>query len=155
MSRNLSLLLALFVAGCAAHQQATPQQLATDQIKAKELAKQYPPQAQFAQRDETFKPVLDQYSNCNRTAAKGVAFQQGDPVSLALAARGLCAKFEIELKDAIKQAYGDILLSSDLNQQVENARQIMLERNAAEIVAYRAAKASAPPRPKPPKTYDY
>jgi hypothetical protein len=45
--------------------------------------------------------------------------------------------------------------AKDLNDEVETARQTMLERNAAEIVAYRAAKENVPPPQKPPIARDY
>jgi adenylate kinase len=148
MIRVLVVLCATALVGCAANNTRAAADDASHSAVAQE-------QQLFEQRDKMFKPQLNKYSECNEHAAKAIAFQQGDPVSLALAARGLCARFELELEHAIKNAYGDIVLPSDVSNVIEQARQNVLERNAAEIVAYRAARTSAPPRPKPPKTYDY
>jgi hypothetical protein len=137
---SASLLPAWFA--CATHQPPASEQLA-DQVKEQDAAQKKAP------------PVLAaKYSDCNRAAAKSVAFQQGDPESLALAAIGMCARFEPELEKVVKNAYGDVIDPSDANRVIVDAEQAMLERNAAEIAAYRAARASAPPRPKPPQTYD-
>jgi hypothetical protein len=136
MTRTLIVLctLAAGLTGCATHHESpAPEQLV----------------------DQKAQPLLAaKYSDCNRAAAKGVAFQQGDPVSLAVAARGLCARFELELEKAVKNAYGDIIDPSDVNRMIEDAREAMIERNAAEIAAYREARASAPPRSKLPQTDD-
>jgi hypothetical protein len=107
------------------------------------------------QRDVPWQPALDKYSDCNRHAVKGLAFQQGDPLSLALAASGMCARLERELKDVVQNAYRDVMNPTDIGDAIEKARRTMLERNAAEIVAARAAGASAPPPPKPPQARDY
>jgi len=135
--------LAAGLTGCATHHEPPlPEQL-VGQVAAQDAAQ------------KKAQPVLAaKYSECNRAAARGVAFQQDDPVSLAVAARDLCARFEPELEKAVKNAYGDIIDPSDVNRMIEDARDAMVERNVAEIEAYRAARTSAPPRPKPPQTHD-
>jgi hypothetical protein len=75
-------------------------------------------------------------------------------VSLAVAARDLCAWFEPVLEKAVKNAYGDTTDPSDVNRMIADARDAMVERNVAEIEAYRAARASVSLRPKPPQTSD-
>jgi hypothetical protein len=150
MTRTLVVLctLAAGLTGCATHREPPAPEQLVDQLKAQDAAT-------TQQRDAPRQPVLAaKYSDCNRAAAKAVAFQQDDPVSLAVAARDLCARFELELEKAVKNAYGDTIDPSDINRVIEDARQAMLERNAAEIAAYRAGRASAPPRPKPPQTHD-
>ena len=144
MTRTLAVLctLAAGLTGCATHHEPTSEQLA-DQLKAQDTAQ------------KKGQPVLaTRYSDCNRAAAKGIAFQQGDPESLAGTAIALCARFEPELEKAVKNAYGDIIDPSDVNRIVADAQQAMFKRNAAEIAAYRAARTSTPPPPKPPQADD-
>lgn len=93
--------------------------------------------AEINRQTERYRPQLRKYLACNTASAKGIAFQQGDPVSLALAARGLCGKVEAELQKAIVDAFSDPGLG---NHTMETARQTALEHNAAEIVAARAAR---------------
>jgi hypothetical protein len=138
MTRTLVVLctLAAGLTGCATHREPPTPEL-VNQLNEQDTAQK---KAQLAQ------PVLAaKYSDCNRAAAKAVAFQQDDPASLAATARDLCARFELELEKAVKNAYGDIIDPSDVNRVIEDARQAMLERNLAEIEAYRAASADAVP----------
>jgi hypothetical protein len=72
-----------------------------------------------------------------------LALQSGDPLSLAIAARGPCEQAESDLRKALIAAYID--LDPSVNQEaLETARKKVLERNAAEIVAARAA--NVPPK---------
>jgi len=138
MTRTLVVLctLAAGLTGCATHHEPPAPEQLVDQLKEQDVAQ------------KKAQPVLAaKYSDCNRAAARGVA-------SLAVAARDLCARYELELEKAVKKAYGDTIDPSDVNRMIEDARQAMLERNVAEIEAYRAARTSAPLRPKPPQTYD-
>jgi len=145
MTRTLVVLctLAAGLTGCATHHEPPAPEQLVDQLKEQDVAQK---KAQSV--------LAAKYSDCNGAAARGVAFQQDDPVSLAVAARDLCARYELELEKAVKKAYGDTIDPSDVNRMIEDARQAMLERNVAEIEAYRAARTSAPLRPKPPQTYD-
>jgi hypothetical protein len=93
--------------------------------------------AEINRRIERYRPQLRKYLDCNTASARGIALQQGDPGSLALAARGLCGKVEVELQKAIVDAFSDPGLG---NHTMETARQTALEHNAAEIVAARAAR---------------
>jgi hypothetical protein len=106
-----------------------------DEIEAQRAAQL----AENKRRIERYQPQARKYLDCNAAAAKGIALQQGDPVSLALAARGLCGRAEVELQKAIIDAYSDFNPGLG-NHAIEIARQTALERNAAEIVAVRAVR---------------
>jgi hypothetical protein len=110
-------------------------------------------QADLQRRLKITEPSLEKYIECNVTAARGIALQPGDPMSLALAARGLCGQVEGPLRKALIDAFADIPGAS--SHEIEGIRQKILERSAAEIVAVRAANGNEPPPPKQPQARDY
>jgi tartrate dehydratase alpha subunit/fumarate hydratase class I-like protein len=82
------------------------------------------------------KPQLAKYYSCNKSAARAVAAQVGDPVSLAIGARSLCRAEEAKLQEAVYAAYSDNPAFG--TQAMETVRKKALENNTGEIVAYRA-----------------
>src|SRR5947209_3511636 len=101
--------LALFLSGCASPQdsyearmRATEDRISSsaqdfvDSVKAQSEAKK----ADYDRRFESWKPLLKEYSACNRNASRIVATQPGDPMSLAIAARNLCRSDEANLQKA-------------------------------------------------------
>lgn len=73
------------------------------------------------------------YLRCNQAAAQTVARLEGDPVSLAIAARGMCINAEIALKKAAIAAHGSQLASK----MIDIARKIAADNNTAIIVKER------------------
>lgn len=144
MRRNLPIIILLggALAGCAAKPVPDPEQLIANVEAQEELKAQQQGNARLAD----WQPYLNKYVECNLHASKGIASQQGDPLSLAVAARGLCSSTEADLDKALHNAYPSL---STYHAAIENARKTILEHNAAAIVAARAARASAPPRPRP------
>src|SRR5262249_22205170 len=110
-------------------------------------------QAELNRRQKIWQSQLEKYRDCNIAAARGIATQSGDPMSLALAARGMCGQVEGPLRKALIDAYADVPGIS--SHAIENVRQRRLDRNAAEIVAGRAANGNGSPQLQPPLTHDY
>src|SRR5215212_4058065 len=76
---------------------------------------------------------MDAYLDCNIRASRYVARQQGDPVSLGLAARGMCSKEDAALTEAITKVYqGPMVL-----RVMRLYREKTLETNAGAIVTIR------------------
>jgi hypothetical protein len=143
--------LTVGVTGCAPQPVSPLASLPPDQLAETLAAQQRLKELEQGNaRQADWQPQLDKYAQCNNAASKGVASQQGDPLSLAVAARALCASTELELEKALHTAYGSITTSDTV---FEQARKTVLEHNAAVIVAARAARASAPP--KQPQARDY
>jgi len=105
--------------------------------------------ADYDRRLKTWKPQLAEYHACNRNAARIVASQSDDPISLAMAARNLCRADEANLRKAVYAAYSDNPRFG--MEAMEKVRKSALENNAGEIVAYRARMSSPTPAPNPPK----
>jgi hypothetical protein len=88
-----------------------------------------------ATRDSAESPVtLREYILCNNAASRVVAPQQGDPISLAVAARGLCAKEEVALLNELKATKSEGAAYALLNGYKDAAT----ESNTTEIVKARA-----------------
>jgi hypothetical protein len=105
--------------------------------------------ADYDRRLETWKPQLAKYYTCNKSASRVVAAQVGDPVSLAIAARNLCKADEAVLRKAVYATYADNPAFG--NDAMEKVRNIALENNTGEIVAYRA-KMNSPATIRPKET---
>lgn len=75
------------------------------------------------------------YYACNHRAARHVASQPGDPLSLGIAARGMCSADEAVLIEALRRSYepGRAL------RMLERVRANVAEFNATTIVKARAA----------------
>ena len=81
---------------------------------------------------------MDAYLDCNIRAAQYVARQQGDPVSLGLAARGMCGKEDATLTEAVIKVYqGPMAL-----RVMRLYREKTLETNAGAIVMARGKRLS-------------
>ena len=139
----LSLAGALCVAGCTARLTPPAQPLTeerTQQLidppKAPEVAENEPRQDDLRQRVRLWQPQLEKYRDCNSHAANGIALHPGDPLSLATAARGMCAHYELELQTALVATYADFPGVGE--DALQHARQTILEHNTAEIVAARS-----------------
>jgi hypothetical protein len=102
----------------------------------------------YDRRMETWKPTLQAYVSCNRSASRAVAPQTGDPVSLAVAARNLCRTSEANLRKAIYAAYEDNPTFGI--ETMDKTRRSILENNTGDIVAARAAATATPRRPPEP-----
>ncbi|MBX9840276.1 MAG: hypothetical protein K2Z80_00555 [Xanthobacteraceae bacterium] len=77
---------------------------------------------------------LDAYISCNLAAARRVAGQPGDPISLAVAARGICLRQERQLSEELIATKGELRA----HRVLQVYREGMLEANTAEIVKMRA-----------------
>ena len=86
---------------------------------------------------EPFKKELAAYYDCNAKGAMVVWRQQGDPVSLATAVRGICQTEEAALQKAMVRGRTVRFAES----MIRHARRVVLERTAADIVKYRAREA--------------
>ena len=79
---------------------------------------------------------MDAYLDCNVRASRYVARQQGDPVSLGLAARGMCIKEDAALTEAVAKVYqGPMVL-----RVIRLYREKTLETNAGAIVKVRGQR---------------
>ena len=84
-------------------------------------------------------PEMKAYVFCNLKAARFIAHQPGDRVSLAIAARGMCGKEDGVIAIAIQRTYSTPevalkILASTRNGQVEvNAAEIVRERERAQV----------------------
>jgi hypothetical protein len=86
---------------------------------------------------EPFKHELSAYYSCNAKIASVVWQQPGDPMSLAVAARGTCQSEEAALALAMRRGRS-VRFAEEM---IKEARRVVVERNAASIVKYRARKA--------------
>lgn len=77
---------------------------------------------------------LKAYYACNAKQARIAARQEGDPVSLGIAARGMCQREYGNLWDALLRVRGPGSAESLLNY----TRKLVLEKNAAAIVSERS-----------------
>ena len=73
---------------------------------------------------------LKAYYACNANHARTLARQDGDPVSLSIAARGMCHRELSRLGDALIR----VRAASTADSLLSFARKVVLERNAAVIV---------------------
>lgn len=94
---------------------------------------------QTTQQVGDYNAELLAYMRCNKAASAYVADQKSDPVSLAIAARGLCNREEIKLRSAVFSG-----------RETETAERVMLtfrtsavEDNTAEVVKARLRLAAA------------
>ena len=156
IARLLLFPLLVALSDCAAQQpfaydtgiRATEENIATsgqkfaDQQKAEAKERV----ADYDHPRETWKSPFQAYADCNRSASRVVARQNGDPGSLAVAARDLCQTTEANLRTAIYAAHED-----DPNfgiDTMEKLRGAILENNTSDIVAARTAAAPRPPAPR-------
>jgi hypothetical protein len=91
MRATTAAVLSCLLCGCASPQDSYEREFA-DKLKADGDAYL----ADYDRRLKTWKPQLAKYYGCNGSAARMVASQSGDPISLALAARNLCRADETE-----------------------------------------------------------
>jgi hypothetical protein len=87
-------------------------------------------------RFQSYKAEMDAYMACNLAASKKVAPQSGDPVSLAIAARGMCAQEDVAYMYALMRQHRPQLAV----QIMDRARERMIEFNASIIVSVRARR---------------
>ena len=86
----------------------------------------------------SFQKELEVYYTCNAKHARTVAGQEGDPVSLGIAVRGMCHREEANLGQILARSRGPQRAQGLLNE----ARKVVLERNAALIVNERITPAA-------------
>ena len=89
-----------------------------------------------------FDRELKKYVHCNVTASRSIARQEGDLISLALAARGMCIREHAALSTALRRVYQPALVLRLL----DRARSRQLESNAAAIAVVRQSKSSSSPK---------
>src|SRR5262245_8940111 len=83
------------------------------------------------------------YAGCNLAASRSIAQQQGDPLSLAMAALGMCGRERAALAIALSKVYRPSTVLSLL----DLARRQQIEANAAAIAIERQ-RAIAPSSPR-------
>ena len=81
---------------------------------------------------------MNAYLDCNIRASRYVARQQGDPVSLGLAARGMCGKEDAALTEAVIKVYQAPMALRVMRLYREKT----LETNAGAIVTVRGQRLS-------------
>ena len=87
-----------------------------------------------AEPKSAYSSEMEAYIVCNLQASKAVSSQPGDPMSLAVAARGLCGNEELALNRAIDAAY-----RPDLALKIRDRLKMRtIEQNTTSIVTYRA-----------------
>jgi hypothetical protein len=79
---------------------------------------------------------LDDYIRCNANASRMIAAQPGDPISLAISARGICLRAETTLSEAIFAVHRPELA----RKLIEQTRESAVEVNASTIVKTRALR---------------
>jgi hypothetical protein len=87
-------------------------------------------------KGSAYKAQLDGYMACNLSASKVVSTQAGDPMALAIAARGLCGKEELALMQAVQGSHSP----TAANRIIEMFRTRMVEENVTSIVTLRARR---------------
>jgi hypothetical protein len=81
----------------------------------------------------SYRPEIENYVDCNMSASRKVGKQPGDPVSLGLAARGMCVREDLALLDALRRQHRpDVAI-----QKMDGYRARTLEANASDIVRTR------------------
>jgi hypothetical protein len=81
-----------------------------------------------------YKAEMNSYVRCNMVSARDIAKQPGDPLSLAVAAQGMCSSEEAAVTRAIRPTFSDPLAAERTMAKV-NAD--MLKTNAGIIVKVR------------------
>lgn len=81
-----------------------------------------------------YKAEATAYIDCNIKASRIVALQEGDPISLGLAAQGVCAREELALTNALNRAHRPRVAA----RLIDDVRQDTVRSNASVIVKVRA-----------------
>lgn len=81
-----------------------------------------------------FEPQMKEYINCNLSNSSKIARQSGDPVSLGVAAHGMCGRSAADLSEAMAAHRGpafatDMMSSFERKQIQSNAALIARIRN--------------------------
>lgn len=76
------------------------------------------------------------YIECNLLASRAVAAQAGDPISLAVAAMGLCSKEKIAVRQSLLSTHSALVAEA----MMQRADRVQIEENTAEIVRTRARR---------------
>lgn len=84
-------------------------------------------------KTSTYGAEMNAYIACNVYAARSIAKQTGDPLSLAVAARGMCPKEDHVLHQALLRAHRPAIATEIMSR----TRTRILDGNAAAIVSVR------------------
>ena len=85
---------------------------------------------------EGHRQEFENYVRCNVISAKSIANKEGDPVSMAFAARAMCGQEDVALHEAIARNH-----SLDMTLRLMGStRARTIERNAAVIVTVRGRR---------------
>jgi hypothetical protein len=79
---------------------------------------------------------MDAYILCKGTAARKIALQSGDPLSLAVAARGMCSQEDAALLQALLRTHRPQVAM----QIMDRSRQRLVDFNASIIVDARSKR---------------
>jgi hypothetical protein len=84
-------------------------------------------------KSASYRSQIENYVDCNMSASRKIGKQLGDPVSLGLAARGMCLREDLALLDALRRQHRpDVAV-----QIMDGFRARILEANATDIVRTR------------------
>lgn len=93
------------------------------------------PQGGYSSSGEpAFKPQAIAYIDCNYANSVKIAKQNGDPLSLAVAASGMCSREASNLAQALAQQHG----AATASQMMSNFEIKQVKANAAMIVNHRS-----------------